>query len=223
MRETSNYKLSQWDKTDRIEMEDFNEDNQKIDAALAAEKQARESADAAQASALRGELAAEKQARENADAAQLSTLRNENLWVKLWEKTLTGTETAVEIPTSNAGAYQCLELQFGVQGAKRVNLKLNDGASIYVSSSNTKSTWVPLYTQDSALIAAGGCIRLHDGGGQQLFGWGTGVYKYSSLCSIDEKGFATDNLPLSGVNKLILSGTNGFTAGSQFVLYGLKK
>lgn len=50
MRETSNYKLSQWDKTDRIEMEDFNEDNQKIDAALAAEKAAREAADAAQLS-----------------------------------------------------------------------------------------------------------------------------------------------------------------------------
>lgn len=34
MRETSNYKLSQWDKTDRIEMEDFNSDNEKTDAAL---------------------------------------------------------------------------------------------------------------------------------------------------------------------------------------------
>ena len=32
MRETSNYKLSQWDKTDRIKMEDFNSDNQKIDS-----------------------------------------------------------------------------------------------------------------------------------------------------------------------------------------------
>ena len=36
MRETSNYKLSQWDKTDRIQMEDFNSDNTKVDAALAA-------------------------------------------------------------------------------------------------------------------------------------------------------------------------------------------
>ena len=34
MRETSNYKLTQWDKTDRIKMEDFNSDNSKIDAAL---------------------------------------------------------------------------------------------------------------------------------------------------------------------------------------------
>ena len=36
MRETSNYKLSQWDKTDRIMMEDFNSDNQKIDEAIKA-------------------------------------------------------------------------------------------------------------------------------------------------------------------------------------------
>ena len=27
MRETSNYKLNQWDKTDRIQMEDFNSDD----------------------------------------------------------------------------------------------------------------------------------------------------------------------------------------------------
>ena len=37
MHETSNYKLSQWDKTDRIQMEDFNADNSKVDAALAAQ------------------------------------------------------------------------------------------------------------------------------------------------------------------------------------------
>ena len=34
MRETSNYKLNQWNKTDQILMEDFNADNAKIDAAL---------------------------------------------------------------------------------------------------------------------------------------------------------------------------------------------
>ena len=35
MRETSNYKLNQWEKTDQIQMEDFNGDNAKIEAALA--------------------------------------------------------------------------------------------------------------------------------------------------------------------------------------------
>ena len=36
MEETSNYQLNQWESTDRILMEDFNADNAKIDAALAA-------------------------------------------------------------------------------------------------------------------------------------------------------------------------------------------
>ena len=34
MEQTSNYQLSQWNKTDRILMENFNADNAKIDAAL---------------------------------------------------------------------------------------------------------------------------------------------------------------------------------------------
>ena len=33
---TENYQLSQWERTDRVQMEDFNADNAKIDAALAA-------------------------------------------------------------------------------------------------------------------------------------------------------------------------------------------
>ena len=35
MQKTENYQLNQWNKTDRIQMEDFNADNAKIDAALA--------------------------------------------------------------------------------------------------------------------------------------------------------------------------------------------
>lgn len=35
MKQTSNYQLNQWEMTDRIQMEDFNRDNEKVDAALA--------------------------------------------------------------------------------------------------------------------------------------------------------------------------------------------
>ena len=35
MAETGNYQLKQWEKTDRIQMEDFNADNAKTDQALA--------------------------------------------------------------------------------------------------------------------------------------------------------------------------------------------
>ena len=34
MQKTTNYQLNQWVKSDRIQMEDFNSDNAKIDAAL---------------------------------------------------------------------------------------------------------------------------------------------------------------------------------------------
>ena len=36
MTKTTNYQLNQWAKSDRIMMDDFNADNQKIDAALKA-------------------------------------------------------------------------------------------------------------------------------------------------------------------------------------------
>ena len=36
MTKTTNYQLNQWAKSDRLRMDDFNADNQKIDAALAA-------------------------------------------------------------------------------------------------------------------------------------------------------------------------------------------
>ena len=40
MTKTTNYQLNQWAKSDRIMMEDFNADNQKLDAALAAKCEA---------------------------------------------------------------------------------------------------------------------------------------------------------------------------------------
>ena len=36
MNHTTNYQLNQWAKSDRVLMEDFNSDNEKIDAALKA-------------------------------------------------------------------------------------------------------------------------------------------------------------------------------------------
>ena len=45
--QTPNYALSQWERDDRILMDDFNADNAKIDAAIKAEADARTAADAA--------------------------------------------------------------------------------------------------------------------------------------------------------------------------------
>ena len=50
--QTPNYRLSQWERTDRVLMEDFNADNAKIDGALKAEADARAAGDAALQAAL---------------------------------------------------------------------------------------------------------------------------------------------------------------------------
>lgn len=51
---TTNYQLSQWAADDRIQMDDFNADNAKIDAALKAETDARAAGDAALQAAVNG-------------------------------------------------------------------------------------------------------------------------------------------------------------------------
>ena len=69
MKQTSNFQLNQWEKTDRIQMEDFNADNLKTDAALAAERTARQTADQTEARDRQNADRAEQAAREAADAA----------------------------------------------------------------------------------------------------------------------------------------------------------
>ena len=53
MNQTANFQLSQWGKSDRILMEDFNSDNAKLEAALTAQRTAL--ASKADSSALQGE------------------------------------------------------------------------------------------------------------------------------------------------------------------------
>ena len=69
MKKTGNYQLNLWEKSDRIQMEDFNADNAKLDAALGAEASAREQAVAAEASARKTADTAEANTRAAADTA----------------------------------------------------------------------------------------------------------------------------------------------------------
>ena len=78
--QTPNYKLSQWERTDKVQMEDFNADNAKIDGAL----KAQDSALAAEASARQSADAAEAQARA-ALAGQLSKLGNCKIWTTSYQ------------------------------------------------------------------------------------------------------------------------------------------
>lgn len=71
---TENYKLSQWERTDKVQMEDFNTDNAKIDGALAETKTAREALEGrvngkAEQSALNAEVEARRTLEQTLTAA----------------------------------------------------------------------------------------------------------------------------------------------------------
>ena len=87
MTQTPNYKLTQWNKRDRIQMESFNQDNAKIDAALKAHDTA--IAGKAAQSALKAETAA----RTSAIAALNATVAKLGNCL-LYHTTYTGTGTA---------------------------------------------------------------------------------------------------------------------------------
>ena len=85
--QTPNYKLSQWSKSDRVQMEDFNADNAKIDGAL----KAQDAALAAEASARQSAIAAEADAR-NSAVAQLTALVSQRGNCKIWTTTYAGSD-----------------------------------------------------------------------------------------------------------------------------------
>ena len=72
--QTSNYGLNQWAATDKVLREEFNQDNAKIDTALAQEKAAREEAVAAEAQTRQAAIQGEQTARTAAIAALAATV-----------------------------------------------------------------------------------------------------------------------------------------------------
>lgn len=82
MNQTGNYGLSQWEKSDRIQMEDFNSDNVKIDTALKG-----------LADSVAGKIGA-------------SDLQ----WVKLAETENTAEASQLSLSVANAGAYRAFHL-----------------------------------------------------------------------------------------------------------------
>ena len=81
MTKTEHYQLNQWDAADLIRREDFNADNAKLDAGLAA---------------LREAVSAEAAARETA----VTVLETKSRFAKLWEVTLTAESGNIELDLS---------------------------------------------------------------------------------------------------------------------------
>ena len=136
MNKTENYQLNQWEKTDRIMMEDFNGDNAKIDAAL---------------KALSDTLADKPGRTEMADALP---------WVKIGEVTTTEASASAGISIPNASQYREIHVYIDSTGGLQCSLGWNGTAILllngakdnYVTSRITGILEImPLQTVGSAL------------------------------------------------------------------------
>lgn len=109
MNKTEKYQLNQWELTDRIQMEDFNSDNAKIDAALA------EQAAVLETKASQSELAAARQ------------------WVKIAEV------TAASVTIPNVAQYRQLRVFLDFTGGYQCSIKWNGTSMMGLRGTETYS------------------------------------------------------------------------------------
>lgn len=195
MRETSNYKLSQWDKTDRIEMEDFNGDNAKVDAAL------RSMAEQIGTKASQAEL-----------ASQAETLRSENMWVKIGETILSAESETASVTVANPSLYRQFHMIYDTGGCKQLYLTVNGEDFGNILDYSFQCELIRGYATYYAGISTGLLLK---GTAYEK----TGNYTYSN--SVDN---FSATMTFGSSATFGLRGDGGsLNAGTHIDIYGLKK
>ena len=249
---TNNYNLCQWEATDAVLRTDFNEDNTKIDAALKSQAGSISSLSAQMANkantgtvsslsttvsqkADRSELEAEvsarvqadnaeKAAREAADAENMATLRGENCWVKLSDETLSGSAESYTFSIANPGLYTKLECRFTVDATENLYFSINQGALMIYENGSTRYDKVLL--SGLGQKGMGGCIELlplREDGNVLIYYKAGGLSEQDSLF-IQDRIMSTIRVTYNQGIALKISTDGGtLSAGSRFILYGLKR
>ena len=163
MRKTEQYQLNQWDRSDRILMEDFNEDNARIDAALAALR----TLGAGESARLDAALAAlERRSQDALSAARtalqgdISRLETEKLRFEvLVEKSVSaGGDSTLNLPVGGSLLSRCVVAAVDIRTPGSRNCYLGINGSI-------GSHWAPGFTAGTsngglALLPGGQTCRL---------------------------------------------------------------
>lgn len=195
MQQTEHYKLNQWERTDRIQMEDFNHDNAKIDAALAE-----------QAAAL-----GERPNWEEMAAAQRC--------VKLGEITLNASSSALSITIPNAELYALYFFTFEVNGGVSANLVWQGQSSSYTLGGAGRSLPVHGYGYCTAVpFPTSGVLLRH----MSFFSSEEGFNEYSNDSRLYNAATSgTVNISITAAKH---DGTaTELSSGSWLRVYGLKK
>lgn len=248
MQHTATHQLSQWEKSDRILMEDFNGDNAKLEAALnalaaadASEQQARAAAVTAEQQARAAADTAEQQARTAQDtairqefaAADASLLQQINSvsaavpLVKLLDVSLAGDTAQWDVNVAGLNLTQYAEIlaypRFLSQ-AESVSMRLNGRADLTFRrlgypTSNDFSTCAVVYTNEGQ---GNGLLRFYFNQ-TPIYTWNSQMaFLSSGLYHIDDVFWG--NVDPATIQTLNFLTGNSFTikAGSRLVLWGLR-
>ena len=198
MTQTTNYGLTQWEAADRILMENFNTDNAKVDAALAAHDTA---------------LAAK------ADADALR-------YVKICEKVTESAAAAVDLIVSDVDFSQYLKVELFVRipgMSKTVNIRVNAlsdgycyGATSGGGSGSANTTSVLASFQDKGY----GVLLFYPPNPQANVGCVTITSNGSSSFSGEQRIAPVTWENLTSFNFYIYQ--DSIPAGSRFALYGVR-
>lgn len=236
---TQHYGLCQWEATDAVLRTDFNEDNQKIDTALKTQAgnisdltaQMANKANTGAVNSLAEEVAqkanqsdleAEKAAREAADTENMEALRNENCWVKLGAYTLDrpAAELVISIPQISQMRKLVLEHNSGGCGAYSVMFLSGDDLT-----AGTSEAAADLSFRSDTM--AGGNLEIFPCGGEGHLGYFSHYVSLDGDLQFDDTyaGCSPNWLRFSELAAIrVYTGQGQFmAAGSQFILYGLKK
>ncbi|MDD5807667.1 MAG: hypothetical protein PUC93_01145 [Oscillospiraceae bacterium] len=195
MQHTQNYQLSRWEKDDRIMMEDFNADNEKIDAALKANADAVSALEVGKADA--AALSEETSARTAADstlAARVTALEQGVKLVRLGTYTTAAfnQEVTFDLQSTDMSEYAALLLFISAPKLNsttgKLYLTVNGENLLLLKVYDTDAGSLLVWLQDAGGTTVGGALNASSGGSSIDSHGGSMTAQWTQLQSVGVNG-----------------------------------
>ena len=195
MQHTQNYQLSRWEKDDRIMMEDFNADNEKIDAALKANADAVSALEVGKADA--AALSEETSARTAADstlAARVTALEQGVKLVRLGTYTTAAfnQEVTFDLQSTDMSEYAALLLFISAPKLNsttgKLYLTVNGENLLLLKVYDTDAGSLLVWLQDAGGTTVGGALNASSGGSSIDSHGGSMTAQWTEMQSVGVNG-----------------------------------
>ena len=201
MQHTQNYQLSRWEKDDRIMMEDFNADNEKIDAALKANADAVSALEVGKADT--AALSKETSARTAADSTLTARVTALEQGVKLVRLGAVTTQAAnqtvtIDLQDTDMSEYAALLVFVSAPLANsttgKLYLTVNGENLLLLKVYDTDAGSMLVWLQDAGGTTVGGALNASSGGSSIDSSGGARSAQWTEMQSVGVKGTSAAGL-----------------------------